>query len=72
MEVVREVWDAYARGDLDDIMQFSDPHVVMITLEDGALYGFDAVRKNYERWQEAWSDAETTVEEVTGLETECS
>ena len=66
MEVVREVWDASARGDLDDIMQFSDPHVVMITLEDGALYGFDAVRKNYERWQEAWSDAETTVEEVTG------
>jgi ketosteroid isomerase-like protein len=65
VEVVREVWDAYARGDLDRIMEFSDPHVVMITVEDGAQYGFDAVRRNYERWQEAWSDAETTVEQVT-------
>ena len=46
VEVVRKVWDAYSRGDFDQIMGFSDPYVVMITLEEGPLYGFNAVREN--------------------------
>ena len=66
VEVVREVWDAYSRGDFDRIMEFSDPHVVMITLEEGAVYGSNAVRENYRRWKETWAEAETTVEEVIG------
>jgi ketosteroid isomerase-like protein len=66
VEIVRRIWDAYARGDFDQIMGFSDPHVVMITLEEGPLYGFNAVRENYRRWMEAWAEAETTVEEVIG------
>lgn len=66
VEVVRKVWDAYSRGDLDQIMGFSDPYVVMISLEEGPLYGFNAVRENYRRWKEAWAEAETTVEEIIG------
>ena len=66
VEVVREAWDAYSRGDYDRIAGFHDPHIVVVTLEDGAVYGNDAVLANYERWNEAWESAETTLEEVIG------
>ena len=66
VEVVREAWDAYSRGDYDRIAGFHDPHIVVVTLEDGAVYGNDAVLANYERWDEAWEEAETTLEEVLG------
>jgi ketosteroid isomerase-like protein len=66
VEIVREVWDAYSRGDYDRVGEFHDPHIVVITLEDGAVYGNDAALANYKRWNEAWERAETTVEEVIG------
>jgi ketosteroid isomerase-like protein len=66
VEVVREVWDAYSRGDYERIAGFHDPHIVVTSLEDGALYGNNAVLANYERWNEAWEGAETTLEEVIG------
>ena len=66
VEVVREVWDAYSRGDYDRIAGFHDLHTVVVTLEDGAVYGNNAVLANYERWDEAWEGAETTLEEVIG------
>jgi ketosteroid isomerase-like protein len=65
-EVVREVWDAYSRDDYDRIAGFHDAHIVVVTLEEGALYGNNAVLANYERWNEAWEGAETTPEEVIG------
>ena len=66
VEIVREVWDAYSRGDYDRIAGFHDPHIVVVTLEDGALHGNDDVLANYKRWNEAWERAETTLEEVIG------
>ena len=66
VEVVREAWDAYSRGDYDRIAGFHDPHIVVVTLEDGAVYGNNAVLANYERWDEAWEGAETSLEEVLG------
>jgi ketosteroid isomerase-like protein len=66
VEVVRELWDAYSRGDFDHVLALSDPYVVMVSLEEGPLCGADAVRENYERWQEAWEEPETAVEEVIG------
>ena len=66
VEVVRQIWDAYSRGDFDQIRARSDPDLVMITMEEGPLYGLDAVRRNQERWWEAWENPETTVEEVIG------
>ena len=66
VEIVREAWDAYSRGDYDRIAGFHDPHIVVVTLEDGALYGNNAVLANYQRWDEAWEGAKTTLEEVIG------
>jgi ketosteroid isomerase-like protein len=67
VEVVRELWDAYSRGDFDRVIALTDPYVVLVTLEEGALYGPNAVRANYARWMEAWEEEpETTVEEVIG------
>jgi ketosteroid isomerase-like protein len=67
VELVRAAWDAYSRGDYDRIAGFHDPHIVVVTLEEGALFGNNAVLANYERWNEAWEGAETTLEEVIGL-----
>ena len=66
VELVREAWDAYSRGDYDRVAGFHDPHIVVVTLEDGVVYGNDDALANYERWNEAWEGAETTVEEVIG------
>ena len=67
VEIVRELWDAYSRGNIDRVIALSDPYVVLVTLEEGPLYGPDAVRANYARWMEAWrEEPETTVEEVIG------
>ena len=66
MEIVREAWNAYSRGDYDRVEGFHDPHIVVITLEDGVVYGNDAVLANYKRWNEAWEVAETTLEAVIG------
>jgi ketosteroid isomerase-like protein len=63
VEVVRELWDAYSRGDIDRVIALSDPYVVLVTLEEGP----DAIRANYARWMEAWEEEpETTVDEVIG------
>ena len=66
VEIVREALDAYSRGDYDRVGGFHDPHIVVITLEDGVVYGNDAVLANYKRWNEAWEGAESTLLEVIG------
>ena len=66
VEIVREAWDAYSRGDYDRAGGFHDPHIVVVTLEDGVVYGNDAVLANYKRWNEAWEGVETTLEEAIG------
>jgi ketosteroid isomerase-like protein len=66
VEIVREAWDAYSRGDYGRVAGFHDAHIVVVTLEDGAVYGNDAVVANYKRWNEAWEEAEQPLEEVIG------
>ena len=67
VEIVRDLWDAYSRGEIDRVIALCDPYVVLVTLEEGPLYGSDAVRANYARWMEAWrTQPEATVEEVIG------
>jgi ketosteroid isomerase-like protein len=66
VEIVREAWEVYSSGDYERLAGFHDPHIVVISLEDGALYGNNAVLANYKRWSEAWETAETTLEEVIG------
>ena len=57
VEVVRELWDAYSRGDFDHVIALTDPYVVLVSLEEGPLYGPDAVRANYARSMEAWEES---------------
>src|SRR5262245_39457116 len=66
VEVVREVWDAYERGDYARVAAFHDPYIVVVALEEGALYGSDAVLASWDRWNEAWEEVETSPEEVIG------
>jgi hypothetical protein len=72
VEVIRELWNAYGRGDFDHVLSLCDPHIVSLTLEEGPLYGSDAVRANYERWKDAWKQPEITVVEAFGKGTRCS
>jgi hypothetical protein len=37
VEIVRAAWDAYSRSDYDRVGGFHDPHIVVITLEDGVV-----------------------------------
>jgi ketosteroid isomerase-like protein len=67
VEVIHELWDAYSRGDFDQVLALCDPHLVTISLEEGPLYGSDAARENYQRWHEAWGKRETILEEVRGV-----
>ena len=68
VEIVRELWDAYSHGAFDHVIALTDPYVVLVTLEEGPLYGPDAVRANYARWMEAWEgEPDTSVEEVIGV-----
>ena len=66
VEVVRALWEAYARDDFDRVLSYCDPYLVMVTLEEGPVYGLDASRQNYERWRDAWDDPEIAVEEILG------
>ena len=71
VEIVRRIWDAYSRGDFDQIRAHSDPAVVMITVEEGPLYGIEAVRKNQERWWEAWRTPRPPWRKSSAPETAC-
>ena len=31
VEIVRELWDAYSRGDFDRVVALSDPYVVLVS-----------------------------------------
>jgi ketosteroid isomerase-like protein len=66
VEIVRAARDAYSHGDYDRVEGFHDPHIVVVTLEDGVVYGNDAVLANYKRWNEACERAEEIIEEVVG------
>jgi ketosteroid isomerase-like protein len=46
-EVVRELWDAYSRGDIERVIALSDPYVVLVTLEEGPLSRPSVLRRNY-------------------------
>ncbi len=66
VEIVREAWDAYSRGNYDRLARLHGPDIVVVTLEDGTLAGNEDVLANYRRWNEAWESAETSLEEVIG------
>ena len=46
VEIVREAYDAYSRGDYDRLAGSAEAHIVVISLEDGVVYGNDDVVAN--------------------------
>ena len=66
VETVRRAfeYEISGRGDIAEVLASFDPHVVMNPVEEGASYGVDAIRDNFEHWQGAWEDLEVTIDEV--------
>jgi ketosteroid isomerase-like protein len=66
VEIVRRAfeYEISGRGDAAEVLASFDPHVVMNPVEEGASYGVDAIRDNFEHWQTAWEDLEVTIEET--------
>ena len=66
VEIVRRAfaYEVHGQGDRAEAEAIFDPNVVMKPVEEGASYGRDAIRDNFEHWQGAWEDLEVTIEEI--------
>ena len=63
VEIVQRAfeYEISGRGDATEVLASFDPYVVMNPVEEGASYGVDAIRDNFEHWQTAWEDLEVTI-----------
>ena len=66
METVRRAFafEIYGEGDRADAEEIFDFHVVVNPTEEGASYGLDSIRDNFEHWKSAWEELEVKVEEL--------
>jgi ketosteroid isomerase-like protein len=69
VEIVREAWDAWLRGDMDSLLSCYDPEVVWNLTHfrdwpDNTYRGHQGVRRFLEEWLEVWDDYEAGVEEI--------
>jgi ketosteroid isomerase-like protein len=63
VEIVRQGFEAYVRGDLSAAVSNHDPDVVFSPAEEPPVRGRDAVRSYIERWEEPWDDYDAEAEE---------
>jgi ketosteroid isomerase-like protein len=69
VDVVRQGWDAWFRGDLPGLFSTLDPEVVWDTSHfrdwpESAYYGREGVERFLTEWVEVWDEYEVGVEEV--------
>ncbi len=69
VEIVREGWNAWIRGDLDGLLSLLDPEVVWDTTHfhdwpESAYHGPEGVERFLREWLELWDDLELTVDEI--------
>jgi ketosteroid isomerase-like protein len=69
VEVVREGWDAWIRGDLPGLFRQFDPDVVWDTSHfhdwPGSTYhGIEGVERFLSEWRDVWDGLEVDVEDV--------
>ena len=58
-------FEAYGRGDFDEVLDYLDPDVVYQQAgPEPAVRGRDAVRAAWERWEAEWDEMERTSEEI--------
>jgi len=63
VEVVRELIDAYLRGDYATAAGYLAPDVVYETGQEVPAHGPEAVKAMWERWESDWEELETTPSE---------
>ena len=70
LEIVRRGWEAWVRGDLDDLFELCDPAVEWDTThmqgwpEDAVYSGRDGVRRFLEEWLGSWERFESGAEKI--------
>ena len=69
VEVVRESWDAWLRGDLPALFRTYDPEIVWDTSHyrdwpESAYYGIEGVENFLREWLAVWDDYEVGVDEI--------
>src|SRR3954454_9384686 len=64
VEIVRRAfeYEISGRGDATEVLASFDPYVVMKPVEEGASYGVEAIRDNFEHWQSAWENLEVIID----------
>jgi ketosteroid isomerase-like protein len=64
VEVVRRAFAAYARGDVEAMLEEVDQEVQWKQIEEPEpVYGRDGVREAVRRWDETWDNLQAEVEE---------
>ena len=69
VEVVREGWDAWIRGDLRGLFRQFDPNVVWDTSHfhdwpESTYHGIEGVERFLSEWSDVWDDYELHVEDI--------
>jgi ketosteroid isomerase-like protein len=71
VEVVREVWNAFNRGDLDTFIEFFDPEIEwhdLPTMPGGGVHrGRDPFRRHVEGFIEVWGEVRMETEEIRSI-----
>jgi ketosteroid isomerase-like protein len=64
VEVVQRAFEAYARGDVEAMLEAFDQEVEWKQVEEPApVYGRDGVREALRRWDETWDNPQVEAEE---------
>ena len=69
MNLVREAWDAWLRGSVDDLFAFWHPEIVWDMTQfrdwpDATYRGDEGVRRFLDEWLEVWDEHESGVDEI--------
>ena len=69
VEVVRESWDAWLRGDLPGLFRTYDPEIVWDTSHyrdwpESAYHGIEGVESFLREWLAVWDEYEVGVDEI--------
>jgi ketosteroid isomerase-like protein len=69
VEVVREGWDAWIRGDMPRLFRQLDPNVVWDTSHfhdwpESSYHGIEGVERFLSEWRDVWDGYEVEVEDV--------
>src|SRR5690242_8296979 len=69
VEIVREGWKAWLRGDLPGVFRNFDPEIVWDTSHfrdwpESNYYGIEGVQQFLEEWLEVWDEYEMSLEDV--------